>query len=92
MPRLYDSVRAGAGMTAAERYRHHRAAADLAHKAGDGAAASGHAAAAHAALRDYATAHGLSTDAAAAQIRRASGARLRMRRDGSMAIGLRISR
>lgn len=79
-------------MTAAERYRRHRAATDLAHKAGDGAAASGHAAAEHAALRDYATAHGLSTDAAAAQIRRASGQTARVRHDGSMAIGLRISR
>lgn len=57
-------------MSDSDLYLHHRRQADEAFARDDGGAYTGHAAAAHAALQRYATTHGLTTDEAAARIRR----------------------
>lgn len=57
-------------ITAEERYTFHRSGADKAFATGHGAACTGHAAAAHAALREFAGQIGVSTDEAASIIRR----------------------
>jgi hypothetical protein len=57
-------------MTPAERYKAHRERSDKAFKAGNGALSTGHASMAHIALMEYAKEKGISTDNAAAMIRR----------------------